>query len=213
MNAKIHTIYKLKDGTIVPSVTQIVGLLNKPALLEWGWRQGTEGQDIHKIKDITAEAGRLAHQMILDFLNNKKTDFNEYSKEIIDLAENSFLSFLEWIKDKKIEPLGVEVSLVSERYKYGGTYDFYGFINGTLALIDWKTGSGIYPSYIYQISAYRWLLIENGFNDPEKVIIIRVNREPNEKYEELIKKDTSIEFEIFKRLCEIYHLQSLTKIK
>jgi len=207
MNTKIHQIYTLQSGEIVPSVTTVIGLLNKPQLIEWAWKQGINGQDIHKIKDRTADAGSLAHQMILDFLKLQRTDTSEYSKDIIDLAENSFLSFLEWQKNKTIEPILIEASLVSERYKYGGTLDFYGKIDGILTLVDWKTGSGIYDSYVYQLSAYRNLLIENGFENPERVMIVRINREENERFEELVKRNTDTEFEIFKRLAEIYHLQ------
>jgi len=207
MNTKIHQVYTLSSGEIVPSVTTIIGLLNKPQLIEWAWKMGVGGQDIHKIKNSTADAGSLAHQMILDFLKLQRTDTSEYSKDIIDLAENSFLSFLEWQKHKTIEPILIEASLVSEKYKYGGTLDFYGKIDGILTLADWKTGSGIYDSYVYQLSAYRNLLIENGYENPERVMIVRINREENERFEELVKKNTDTEFEIFKRLCEIYHLQ------
>jgi hypothetical protein len=210
MDTKKH--YFLKSGEEVPGTTTIISsILAKPLLIEWAWKQGLNGQDIHKIVNKTADAGTLAHQMILDFLKLQRTDTSKYPKEIIDLAENSFLSFLEWQKNKVIEPILIEASLVSERYKYGGTLDFYGKLDGILTLIDWKTGSGIYDSYVYQLSAYRNLLIENGYANPERVMIVRIDREENEYFEELVKKDTSIEFEIFKRLCEIYHLQKLNK--
>jgi hypothetical protein len=212
MNTKIHQVYTLSNGEIVPSVTTVIGLLNKPQLIEWAWKMGINGQDIHRIKDKTAEAGTLAHQMILDFLKLQKTDTSGYSKDIIDLAENSFLSFLEWQKYKIIEPILVEASLVSEKYKYGGTLDFYGRLDGILTLVDWKTGSGIYDTYVYQLSAYRNLLIENGYTNPERVMVVRINRDANEQFEELIKKNTDIEFEIFKRLLEVYHLQKILEL-
>ena len=207
MNTKAHQIYVLSSGEIVPSVTTVVSILAKPQLIEWAWKQGLAGQDIHKIKNSTSDAGTLAHQMILDFFKSKQTDTSEYSKDIIDLAENSFLSFLEWQKNKKIEPILIEASLVSEQYKYGGTLDFYGRIDGILTLADWKTGSGLYDSYVYQIAAYRNLLIENGYENPERVMLVRINRDENERFEELVKRNTDTEFEIFKRLAEIYHLQ------
>jgi hypothetical protein len=207
MNTKVHQNYVLSSGEIVPSVTTVVSILAKPQLIEWAWKQGLNGQDIHKIKNSTADAGTLAHQMILDFLKSKQTDTSEYAKDIIDLAENSFLSFLEWQKNRVLEPILVEASLVSEQYKYGGTLDFYGKLDGILTLIDWKTGSGIYDSYIYQLSAYRNLLLENGYENPERVMIVRINRDENERFEELVKRNTDIEWEIFKRLTEIYHLQ------
>ncbi len=40
---KIHTVYKAKAGERVPYVTTILGILNKPALIEWAWKLGTEG--------------------------------------------------------------------------------------------------------------------------------------------------------------------------
>ena len=96
MKAQAHTQYKFLDEgkeIIVPSVTTVLGQLAKPALIPWANKLGLQGIDVAKYVDLTAEAGSLAHKMILDFFKNEKTDTSEYSKDIIEKAENAFLSF------------------------------------------------------------------------------------------------------------------------
>ena len=41
--ANAHTQYKLVDGTKVPSVTTVLGILNKPALVKWANNLGLQG--------------------------------------------------------------------------------------------------------------------------------------------------------------------------
>jgi len=159
MKEKAHTIYKTSDGIVVPSVTTINFNSWQPHSFH-GNRLGLQGIDVTKYVDKAAEAGTLAHQMILDYFKKVKTDTSEYSQEIIDKAENSFLSFLEWIKGKEIIPDKVEFQIVSDTQRFGGTPDFFGRVNGIRTLIDFKTGSGIYEEYGYQLAGYQILLME-----------------------------------------------------
>ena len=53
-----HIRYKTTDGTIVPGVTTILGILNKPALVRWANQLGLRGIDWekqHTIHTIFAE--------------------------------------------------------------------------------------------------------------------------------------------------------------
>ncbi len=206
MNAQAHTRYKTKDGKIVPSVTTIMGLLNKPALVIWANKLGLAGIDSTKYVDKLAEIGTLVHQMILDYFKKVETDFSDYSPETRDKSENSFLSFLEWAKGKDIEPLALEIEAVSESLRFGGKFDFYGFVNGIKTLIDFKSGSGIYSEMGIQLSAYKYLLEENNIGNPEQCMIVRIPRDETESFE--IKLfETKNNFEIFKHLLEIHNLQ------
>ncbi len=74
---KIHTVYKTKDGQRVPSVTTILGILNKPALLDWAWRCGCDGINYKAIRDNAADIGTLAHYMIMTYLRGEKPDTSE----------------------------------------------------------------------------------------------------------------------------------------
>ena len=111
--SKAHIRYELPNGTKVPGVTTVLGVLNKPALVIWANRLGLQGIDSSKYRDEMADIGTLAHQMIVDYFKGEKTDTNEYSKSQIDMAENCLLSFWEWEKGHRIEVILAEAQLVS----------------------------------------------------------------------------------------------------
>jgi hypothetical protein len=213
MKEKAHTRYKTKDGIIVPSVTTIIGLLNKPALVPWANKLGLEGIDVKKYVDKLAEIGTLAHQVILDYFKIQETDFFEYGAEVIDKAQNSFLSFLEWAKGKRIKPILIEKEGVSEGWGFGGKFDFYGEVEEILTLIDFKSGSGIYEEMAYQLAAYK-TLVEYDFAVPYKVeraMILRIPRTEDEKFEIKVWTNLDKQWEIFKRLLEIYQIKKSIK--
>lgn len=210
MSTKAHQIYKTSDGIIVPSVTTIISLLNKPALVPWANRLGLQGIDVTKFVDKLAEVGTLVHQMILDYFRKVATDTSEYSKEVIDKAENSFLSFLEWVKGKEIIPDLVEFSMVSDTQRFGGTCDLFARVNKIKTLIDFKTGSGIYEEMGYQLAGYQILLMEKGYV-PEQAQIVRVPRDETENFEVRVWKDLSYEEQIFNHLHEIYRIKKEMK--
>jgi hypothetical protein len=207
---KAHTTYKLVDGTIVPGVTTILGVLNKPALIPWANKLGLQGIDSSKYVDEKAAIGTLAHQMIADYLRKGETDTSEYSKFQIDQAENSVLSFLEWEKTHPIEPVLIEEPMVSERYGFGGTLDCVALLDKELWLIDFKTSGGIYPEMMIQVAAYRGLAFECEL-DIHKVRILRIGRTPDEGFEDRPVNNLDKRFEIFQHCLEIYRLQKEVK--
>ena len=202
MKSKAHQRYKLADGTQVPGVTTITGQLNKPALIIWANKLGLQEIDSSKFRDDKSMIGTLAHEMILAHLSKRKPETEDYSKNQIDAAENSFLSYLEWEKQHTIEPILTEFQAVSETYKYGGAFDFYGLVDDTLELIDFKTGSGIYEEMWFQISAYGKLI-----TDPVlRYRILNIPRTEDESFKEEVKTDLSLHFEAFLKLLDFYYL-------
>ena len=185
VKTKTHIRYKNQAGKIVPGATTILGILNKPALVPWAWKLGTEGVDYRRYVDDKAEIGTLAHYLILCHLRGQEPDLSDYSQNQIDQAENAFLSYLEWEKSHPIEPILIETPLVSEVYQYGGTLDLLAKVNGSSWLIDFKTGKGIYPEMLYQLAAYRWLLRENGYG-VDHARILRIGRDETEGFEEKV---------------------------
>lgn len=207
MKSNAHQRYKLLDGTIVPGTTTITGLLNKPALIIWANRLGLQGIDSSKFRDDKADIGTLAHEMILAHLSKRKPETEDYSKNQIDAAENSFLSYLEWEKQHIIEPKLTEFKAVSEAYKYGGAFDFYGSIDGILEVVDFKTGSGIYDEMWLQVAAYGKLI-----TDPiQKYRILNIPRTEDESFKEEVKTDLSLHFEAFLKLLDFYYLNKQIK--
>ncbi len=204
---KAHIQYRTKDGRRAPGCSTITGQLNKPALVGWANRLGLQGIDSTKFRDDKADIGTLSHKMILDYFKKEKTNTDEYSKDQIDQAENSLLSFFEWEKQHKLEPIIIEEPFVSEMYLYGGTPDFYGRVDDGEELIDFKTGSGIYKEHWYQCSGYFWLLRENKTAQIKKVRILNIPRTEDESFKEEVKDISTVEGYLkgFLKLVEFYH--------
>ncbi len=211
MKTKAHQIYRLNSGDIVPGVTTVLGCLAKPALVPWANKLGLAGLDVRKYVDDKAEIGTLAHQMVEDHLLGKTTETVDYSKNQIDAAENSLLSWLEWEKGHPIiKVYFVEKQLVSEKIAFGGTEDIYCVVeNGqeeSRELIDLKTGSGIYEEAVYQVAALKVLLEENGFFT-DRCRIINIPRTEDEKFLDKLLSPVELNFgwKIFLACLEIYN--------
>jgi len=212
---KAHQQYQVRDGTLVPGVTTVLSVLAKPALVPWAWKLGRDGIDLAKYVDDKADIGHLAHQMILDYFRDEKTVTDDYSKNQIDAAENAFLSFLEWAKGKRINPLMIERPLVSEVYRFGGTPDLVAEIDGELAVVDFKTGRGLYEEHWIQVAGYYALLGEamGETPAPTKAILVNIPRTEDESF--VVQEKTTFGLfrheGIFLAALSIYQLQSEMK--
>ena len=204
---KPHTKYINKDGIQVPGVTTVTGVLNKPYLPKWANNIGLQGINITEYVDALADAGTLAHYMVLCHLENKKPYLDDYSKNTTDLATNSFKSYLEWEENHTIKPILIEQPLVSDIYNYGGTPDFIGYIDDCLEIVDLKTGKAIYDDYFLQVAGYNQLAIEAG-HKATRFRIIRIGREASEGFVERVVKQLDLEFQVF---CHCLHIHELQK--
>jgi len=201
-----HQIYKLADGTRVPGTTTVTGILDKPALVKWANNLGLQGIDSSKYVDEKARIGTLAHAMIEAYLKGEEIDTSEYSKVEIDQAETCLIKFWDWTNEHKIKPILCEVPLVSERYRYGGTIDCFGEVDGKPMLLDFKTGKGIFPEMLIQLAAYNQLLTENG-HVPDGCRILRVGRNEEEGFEDRSVNSLAKRWELFTHCLAIYQIQ------
>src|ERR1051325_10454649 len=174
-----HQRYRV-DGQVVPGVTTVLGVLANPALVSWATRMRRNGIDTSKYRDETAAIGTLAHYKIVCELAGEDADVSQFTPQQIERAEWSMSSFRHWRKRHAIEPVLVEAQLVSQEHRFGGTIDFYGTIDGALALLDFKTSAGIYAEHRIQVSAYVKLLREQGHRIQE-VRVLRIGRRSEER--------------------------------
>lgn len=212
MKTKAHTIYKLADGTRVGGVTTIVGVRDKPALIDWANKLGLAGIESRRFVDDKADIGTLAHEKVVAYLKGETVDTSDYSENQIKQADWACNSFFSWMKGKKVELIWAERPLVSEFYKFGGTPDIYGIINSK-ELLDLKTGSGIYDEHKIQIGGgYGILMNELGF-DFERIRILNIPRANNENWCEVIIE--SDQLELYKKLflccLDMYNLNKQLK--
>jgi hypothetical protein len=206
--SRAHIIYKLPDGTRVPGVTTILNVLAKPLLYRWHNTMGLEGIDTAKYADASAEAGKAAHRMIQCHLTGEMFDGSEYSADMLSLASNAYLKYLEWENGKTLQNIHSEMALVSEKFRVGGTIDLYCELNGKPTLVDFKTSSsGIWPEMKHQTAGgYRLLLEDNGF-PVEQVLIIRTGRSEQMDFEVYEVGDWAYHADIFLKCRDIYDIQ------
>jgi len=207
---KIHTVYKKLDGTRVPGVTTYLGILNKPAIVHWAWNLGVQGLDYRKVRDQAGDIGTLVHHLILCKISGQEPELADYTPNDLAASIAPMRKFDAWKADHELEPILMEVPLVSETYSFGGTADFYGLDNGKLTLLDFKTSGDVYPENFYQLAAYKKLLEEFGYG-VESVRVLRVSKIADESFEDRHSGSLDNHWEIFLACQKIYELQKAIK--
>jgi len=204
----IHTKYMRKSGERLPGATTISALFGESSggLIRWAYNLGLDEINYDDYMSFTRRVGTLAHILIMDHITGNEYDLSQYSKEEHDYAQNSVLSYLEWEKGKIIKPFLLEKPLVSEKYGFGGTPDMFADINGQYILVDFKSGSGIYPSHFLQTAAYRQLVIEAGYNRIDKVLILNIPRTEDESFVAKEVSNLDVWWKMFLTLLETYKL-------
>ena len=141
---KKERFYK-HNGKKFPTVTTILGILDKPALVQW-----SANMVVKYVRENIKEM--ITDEQIEYHLKKARSNFREVSKKAMDIgsivhdaihaylsgadynkvignndkATNSFLAFLDWADKVKIEPIALEKVLIDEEYEFGGTVDFIG---------------------------------------------------------------------------------------
>jgi hypothetical protein len=184
-------------------------MVAKPGLIDWANRIGLDGIKREDYMDPLAAIGSAVHAAIKLDLSGLAADeaFDVLLPKDKDIAQNCYLSFREWVKHKIIKPIALEQSLISESMKYGGTFDFLGYVDGDLELIDFKTG-GIWPESFIQLAAYDYLIVENGLI-PSPIVrfrVLSVPREPDETFDEKSKTSIAVDWERFTLYHRLYEL-------
>jgi hypothetical protein len=167
--------YRLADGTRVPGVTTILGKFKDPgALMFWAWKQGQDGKDFRDTSATACTTGNIVHDMIeANLLRQIYTPptakeakvSDEELIRIMGAADKAFAAFLEWREGSRLEIIATEEPAVSERHRFGGTFDAIAMLNGRLVMLDWKSSNGVYSDYLAQLGAYRLLWEENHPSD------------------------------------------------
>jgi hypothetical protein len=157
--------YYLKSGERVPSVTMVIGRFKEAGgLIHWAWKLGKEGKDYREVRDQAADAGTMAHAAMEAWIRDKPFEF-EGPAEITDKAKVSFGAFLKWAEQTRLTVTHSEMPLVSETYKFGGTFDAI-LAHNTRAIGDWKCSGSLYTEYLIQVAAYGKLWEENFPGEP-----------------------------------------------
>ena len=165
----------LANGEKAESVTTILNVIAKPALVQWSAKMASEyiernlvpgkAYDEIEIKDLcrkasfahrehkqtAADIGSLVHEWIETFIKMKGKMGNPMHPEVKAGIE----AFKQWIEENHVEFHESEQKVYSRKYNFSGTFDFIATVNGKRMMGDIKTSSGIYNEMFLQTSAYQ----------------------------------------------------------
>ena len=161
--------YRLQDNARVVGTTTVSGIADETGgLLRWAFDQGKaaergEIQGLYDKRDEAAEIGTVAHNMTESHIkgDDPTVHLENLADEARTAAQRAFDSYLEWERMTRLKITHQEIPLVCPKYRFGGTPDAIGLIDGDPCLIDWKTSKGVYTSFLIQLGAYGHL-IEHG---------------------------------------------------
>lgn len=161
------------DGEKVLGVTSIIDVLDKPALRNWYAEQAAKRavDDWDRIAEMpiserleyirwgprdTVRAAAIRGTEIHD-LGHKLATGAEV--DVPDTHRGPVEAYARWLDEWQVEPIASETPLASITHRYGGTADLWGRVgvrdNG-VALLDIKTGKGVYNETALQLAAYRY---------------------------------------------------------
>jgi hypothetical protein len=124
-----------------PSVSQLLDLLNKPALLNWANKIGLEGVKLSDYRKQSTAKGTSLHNQVELFLLHK-TPFKD--KEVQKCFEK-------FISDKEV--IAIEKDIETDSFV--GRYDIKLKFNSEVYICDFKSSDGIYFENKLQLIAYK----------------------------------------------------------
>lgn len=160
-------IYKDSSGTRLPSVTTILSRFKESGgLLYWANQAGLDGKTLDEARMPAATAGTMAHDLVEAHVNKRPAPELVGDPDTIAKARSAYDTFQKWMDMNKLTIRHTEVSLVSEKHKFGGRLDAIGMCGNELILLDWKTSNAVYADYILQLAGYKTLWEENYPDHP-----------------------------------------------
>jgi len=146
--------YRNAKGEKVDSVTQVTGVLDKPALLYWAWKLGTEGVSMDSAKRGAANIGVLAHARIEAWVRDMVFDEAGIDPQLLEASDGSVERFKAWWTDNSFVLDTTEYAMVSHHLNIGGRLDIRarrGDEKGPRVLVDIKTSKGFYSEMFIQV--------------------------------------------------------------
>jgi hypothetical protein len=161
---------RFEDGRVLrgPSVSEATSCVNRRELIDWFKR--TDLTEQKEVGGGAAETGTAIHAVLERV--GKTGDVGQVPDEIKP-AIQQFQTFKEKVN---LQTESSEKFIFSEAYRYGGTYDQVGFIDGQRHLIDIKTGR-YSEKDLWKTEAYRMAYIEMGGDKEIGMTVLYLDKE------------------------------------
>lgn len=207
-----RTTYYAADGIQIPGVTTITGMRKVEQLTGWAFKVAREYPELtspYQLKDDIAQIGKAAHAIVTAHIRGEQPDVSDFTPNEVKAAQPSFEKFLRWSEHHKVEILeSGDKPFISELYRYGGTPDLYGRVDGKLTVLDFKTGKAIYDEYFYQTAAYAAAIEEVTGVQVDQTWILGIGRAGKTVHEEIRTRDEwLLDFEWFKAMRRVYEVE------
>lgn len=166
-------------GERIPGTTTVIGRWkDSGGLLQWAFKQGQNGAShLYEQAEKAADIGTLAHALIEAHINGEIAKSPApVEQAMLDKAAQAYSQYIEWERQTRIELVSKfqEIQLVSPAYRFGGTPDAIGKIDGQYVLMDWKSSNAVYPDYLIQLAAYKHLVEEGVRMDNGEPLGIKI---------------------------------------
>lgn len=166
-------VYATPTGMKYPSVTSVLGMMDKSSFFEWRKRVGEE--EANRVSARAARRGTAIHSLCEDYLYGKNPQPSMFDQHVF----NTMIPHLD-----KIDNIhALESKLYSDHLRVAGTVDCIAEYDGKLSVIDFKTSRRIkakedIPGYFIQTAAYAIAFEERtGIPVSRLVIIMGVDDE------------------------------------
>lgn len=153
-------------GDLVPSVTNVIGIIDKPALPRWAAKETAKAA-----WSLRTSLDEMGEEEAVDVLKgapwrrsgraaDRGTSIHEWLEAALlgqplpELSGEAVLyrdAAAAWLERWQPETLATEVTMFSALY--AGTADALVTLDGEVWLIDFKTSSGLYPEVALQLAA------------------------------------------------------------
>jgi len=173
-NGKRH--YATPSGELYPSITTVLGELNKAAISAWRKRVGET--EANKISGKASRRGTRLHSVCESYIQNKEEYLNGETPHIVELFK-TIEPFFERVNNIQ----GVELALYSDHFGIAGRTDCIAEFDGVLSIIDYKTSNKIkkkeWCEKFFAQGAFYGIAYEEltSIPVPQVVIIIAVENE------------------------------------
>jgi len=184
-----HAYYWKEKGLFIPGATSILGILDKPALIQWAANKAVE----HVVANLQEGASKADIKRVCEEAKGRhvriKEEAGEIGSNVHELAhklfsgqpilvpedkptQNGLTGIMDWIKSNDIQPIDIERVAFSKSAFFAGTFDLLAAVNGKLSLIDLKTSAFVYIEHKLQLGGYKFAWEEEFRGDRINQLII-----------------------------------------
>ncbi len=158
------------DGRFLPSVTTVLRVIDKPALMRWAAMQAAKAVLMDPTKYSTPEKAASAIYEIGDVAMSRGSEVHKVAELYADAyiagktdeftSDNPYFPAIRaFFSTMRPEVIYREIRVVNLEQGYAGTADLIARVGPKTYVIDYKTGKAVYPEARLQVEAYRQCML------------------------------------------------------